>query len=151
MSRIIRSLSPEGTRRLAERFARRIAASAPGRSAAVVALFGDLGAGKTTFVQGFARGLGIGRRPASPTFVIMRRYTIKKRRSSYAHFYHVDAYRIRKPAAMDALGFREILSDARNIVLIEWPERVKPFIPRGAAAIRFRHGIKENERSIAGL
>lgn len=114
--------------------------------ALVVALIGDLGAGKTTFVRGFSRGLGIRRRPTSPTFVLMRRYGIRGRR--FSNLYHVDAYRIKNPDALHALGLKEIFADPKNIVLVEWPERAKKILPKKMMRLTFRHGKKENERVI---
>lgn len=115
--------------------------------ARVFALKGDLGAGKTTFTQGFARGLGIKRRLPSPTFVIMRRYSIPK--GKFKHLYHIDAYRLKEADALEAIGLKAILADPTAIVLIEWPERIKKAL-RGTkmTRIEFRHGKKENERSI---
>lgn len=118
-------------------------------AAAVWALRGDLGAGKTTFVQGFARGLGIRRRVVSPTFVLMRRFAISRRGIQFKNLYHIDAYRIKTTDGLDALGLREIFADPQAVVLIEWPEKLKKILPRGAAKVSFRHGKKENERVIS--
>jgi len=121
----------------------------------VFALQGELGAGKTTFVQGFLRGLGIKRRSASPTFIIFRRFRIGRKslvvsRQSFRNVYHVDAYRIKKPRELLALGFKEILSDPQNIVLIEWAENIKRILPKETTWLRFAHGKKQNERTIGG-
>jgi tRNA threonylcarbamoyladenosine biosynthesis protein TsaE len=107
--------------------------------AAVFALMGDLGAGKTTFTQGFLKGFGFRKRVQSPTFVIMRRH---------GRVFHIDAYRLKKAEQMSVLGFDEILRDPRNVILIEWPERIKEILPKHARWILFRHGKKENERII---
>jgi tRNA threonylcarbamoyladenosine biosynthesis protein TsaE len=119
------------------------------KRALVIALQGDLGAGKTTFVQGFLKGLGIKKRATSPTFIIMRRYKIPRtlavRRS---HLHHMDAYRLRKPEDVSSLGFKEILADRQNIILIEWPENIKGALPRRTRRIQFKYGKKENERII---
>lgn len=116
-------------------------------AATVVALQGDLGAGKTTFTQGFAHTLGIKRRLISPTFVIMRRYPIRAGgatiRAKFKNLYHIDAYRFKKADALEALGFHEILEDPAAIVLIEWPENVKKLLPRGTTWLKFRHGKKK--------
>jgi len=118
------------------------------RGAVVLALEGELGAGKTTFTQGFARGLGIRRKPSSPTFVIMRRYPIRTRGSAFRNLYHIDAYRIKKPDALEMLGLREILGEPSSIVLIEWAERVRKILPKNLIRIRFTHGKNEQERVI---
>jgi len=116
------------------------------KHALVFALQGDLGSGKTTFVKGFFRGIGIKSRAKSPTFIIFRRSVI--RGSKFKNLYHVDAYRLKKSKDLAGLGFKEIISDERNIILIEWPENVKGMIPHGAYRLKFHYGEKENERTI---
>lgn len=127
---------------MAEQLAKKVKAKSrsKGRGASVFALSGELGGGKTTFVQGFLRGLGIKRRAASPTFILMRRF---------GNLHHLDAYRLKKPSELARLGFPEILRNPRNIVLVEWADRVRKLIPRNAIWIKFKHGKKENERIIA--
>lgn len=112
----------------------------------VLALSGDLGSGKTTFVQGFMSGAGINKKITSPTFTIIKRYK---------NIYHIDCYRLKKPKELLDLGLREIFKNPENIVLIEWPEIVKKYLPVGKAGlpknavwIKFNHGKKENERII---
>ena len=128
--------------------------------AVVVALQGDLGAGKTIFTQGFARGLGIKRRMASPTFIIMRRFAIprsaknsaagstKNSAATLKNIYHIDAYRLKELDSLEVLGFKEILTDPQNILLVEWPEKIRKILPKGTIWLKFRHGKKENERII---
>ncbi len=117
------------------------------RGAIIIALQGDLGAGKTTFTQGFARGLGIKRRLISPTFVIMRRYAIPTTQK-FKHLYHIDAYRLKNPDGLETLGLKAIFSDSMAIVLVEWPENIKKVIPGNAMQINFAHGKNEHERMI---
>ncbi len=109
-------------------------------------LSGELGAGKTTFVQGFLRGLGVRRRAPSPTFVIMRRYAARAARKSV---FHMDAYRLKDASHLPVLGFEALLGDPKNIVLVEWGERIKEAIPRRAAWIKFGYGKEEGSRTIA--
>jgi tRNA threonylcarbamoyladenosine biosynthesis protein TsaE len=116
------------------------------KAATVIALRGDLGAGKTTFTQGFFRGLGIRRSPTSPTFVLMRRYAM--RRAGFLNVYHIDAYRLSGAAATDALDMDAVLKEPRNIVLVEWPEKIEDILPRGTMRLDFAYGKKENERII---
>jgi len=113
--------------------------------ATVVALQGNLGAGKTTFVRGFFRGLGLKKRAQSPTFIIMRRHSLKRK---FKNVFHMDAYRLKSAEQLEALEFGKIMDDPKNIILIEWPERIKKALPANTAWITFRHGKKENERSI---
>jgi tRNA threonylcarbamoyladenosine biosynthesis protein TsaE len=108
----------------------------PQGKAIVFGLKGDLGAGKTTFLQGFAKGLGIKEKVISPTFVIMNRFDIKK--SKFENFYHLDCYRIEDVKEMKSLGFEEIISNPKNIVCIEWPEKIKKIIPEELVAIKFK-------------
>jgi tRNA threonylcarbamoyladenosine biosynthesis protein TsaE len=116
----------------------------------VLALQGDLGAGKTTFVQGFLKGLGSKKRVVSPTFVLMKRHKLSPTQGAkkFSNVFHIDAYRLKKPQQFEVLGMEEILSDPRNVVLIEWPEQAREFIPKNALWLKFSYGKKENERTI---
>ncbi len=111
------------------------------------ALQGDLGAGKTTFVQGFLKGLGSRARVTSPTFVLMRRHGLAGKK--FSNVFHIDAYRLKKPEHFAALELDAIIADPRNIVLIEWPEQAKEFLPKRTVRIGFTYGEKENERIVA--
>lgn len=155
------SLSSRETQALGERVARDVmkGGGRTGRSqrkpsqpqATVIALQGDLGAGKTTFVQGFLKGLGLRKRAQSPTFIIMRRHATPggaRRRGQFKSVFHVDAYRLKKAAQMNVLDFATILKDPEHVILIEWPERIKRILPKHATWISFEHGKKENERKI---
>lgn len=121
------------------------------KSARVIALSGDLGAGKTTFVQGFIQGLGIKKKALSPTFIIFHRFAIPKvisHKLKIRSLYHVDAYRVKNSKGLAALGFDEILLNPENIVLIEWAENIKKILPKNTSWLRFKHGKRENERSL---
>lgn len=109
----------------------------------MICLYGDLGAGKTTFVQGLAWGLGIKKRILSPTFIFIRQYKISPGHT----FYHIDLYRIEKMEDIQGLGLKEILADKNNIIIIEWPEKIKDILPRYAEEIFFKY-IDENTREI---
>jgi tRNA threonylcarbamoyladenosine biosynthesis protein TsaE len=106
-----------------------------GKKALIFGLKGDLGAGKTTFIQGFAKGLGIKNKIISPTFVIMNRFSIKK--GKFRNFYHIDCYRIEKAEEMKNLGLEEIIKDKKNVVCIEWPEKIKTVLPKNILTIEF--------------
>lgn len=123
-------------------------ARAAARGGIIIALQGNLGAGKTTFVQGFARGLGIKRRMMSPTFIIMRRFKIP-RNKRFKNLYHIDAYRIKKIDSLEAIGLEEVLADPTAIVLIEWPEKIDKALLKKAIWITFEHGKREHERVIS--
>lgn len=117
------------------------------KSALVLALKGNLGAGKTTFVQGFLRGAGIRKKITSPTFTIVKSYKVKIYKD-YKKIYHIDCYRIYKSKDISNIGIKEILNNSGNVVLIEWPERIKRMLPKTAITIKLKYGRKENERII---
>ena len=102
-------------------------------TAIVIALHGNLGAGKTTFTQCFARALGVSETVTSPTFVVMKRYALEQQQCTVLT--HIDAYRIEDEQELEVLGIRDLLADSANLVLIEWAERVPTFIPNGALSI----------------
>ncbi len=108
-----------------------------GSTATVLALSGDLGAGKTTFVQGLARSLGTNVTITSPTFVILKRYPLSKQ--AFDTLIHIDAYRLNSSSELQKLGWEEILKDAGSLVVLEWPERVSECIPDNAQTITFTH------------
>lgn len=90
------------------------------KSGGIIALYGELGAGKTTFAQGFARGLGINNKITSPTFLITRQYPVPGQRN---FFYHIDLYRLEN-IDLKSSGLEEILEDPTNIILIEWADKI---------------------------
>jgi tRNA threonylcarbamoyladenosine biosynthesis protein TsaE len=93
----------------------------------IVCLTGELGSGKTTFVQGFARGLKVtSSRLLSPTFIIVRRYEIL---NSEHYFAHVDLYRLHNESQLRGLGLEDLLADPQCYMAIEWPERLGSFLP----------------------
>ena len=112
--------------------------------ALVIALKGELGAGKTTFLQGFSQGLGIKERVLSPTFVVFRKYALS---SIQKDFYHFDCYRIQEPEELLALGWEEIIANPKNIVALEWAERVSQLLPEEIITLKFTF-INETTRKI---
>jgi len=117
------------------------------KQALVLALKGDLGAGKTTFAQGFLRGLGVKKRASSPTFVLVKGYKLKVK--GYSRVYHIDVYRLGKPKEILDLGLREILNNPKNIVLIEWAEKLKRYLPKDIVWVKFNHKKRAEEREIS--
>lgn len=117
----------------------------------IFALTGDLGSGKTTFVQGFAQGLGIKTRIISPTFIIVRKYDIpiSHQPLTINHFYHIDLYRLEKNVEKEIinLGVDEIWNTPGNVVAIEWAEKIASVIPKEAVWIKFGT-LGEEERRI---
>ena len=115
------------------------------RKTTVIALEGELGAGKTTFVQGLAKAMKISSKIKSPTFVLIKSYKLKVK--SYKFLYHLDCYRLRNHHDLEILGIKDILSDPDNIVLIEWSDRVKKILPKNHIRIHIDH-ISNKERKI---
>jgi tRNA threonylcarbamoyladenosine biosynthesis protein TsaE len=149
--------------------------SAKADSATVVGLFGDLGSGKTTFTQALGKYLGIEEVMTSPTFVIEKIYLLKNakglsenplrltrtclRRQAnhyeeipkalmcFERLIHIDAYRLESGKELLSLNFEEIIKNPRNLILIEWPERVADILPADLIKINFKF-ITEFEREI---
>ncbi|OGZ63742.1 MAG: hypothetical protein A3A98_00415 [Candidatus Staskawiczbacteria bacterium RIFCSPLOWO2_01_FULL_40_39] len=147
------------TQKLGQGLAKEILQKESGKKALVLGLQGDLGAGKTTFLQGFAKGLGVTEKINSPTFVILRRFKITKiknqkskikitnQNSKFINFYHLDCYRLNKAEEILDLGFKEIISNPENIVAIEWPEKISKFLPKDMIEIIFNH-LGGNKREL---
>ena len=93
----------------------------------VVALYGDLGSGKTTFTQALAYALGVKKRLISPTFTLVRRYSLPGQPKNIHTFYHIDLYRMSTKADL-SLGLKEILADGSAVTVIEWAEKLD-FMP----------------------
>ncbi|MDD3072586.1 MAG: tRNA (adenosine(37)-N6)-threonylcarbamoyltransferase complex ATPase subunit type 1 TsaE [Candidatus Pacebacteria bacterium] len=110
----------------------------------VLALSGDLGAGKTTFLKGFAKGIGVKEKILSPTFVIFRKMPISKERN----FFHFDCYRLKNEKDLFSLGFEEIIKNKKNIIAIEWPEKIKKSLPYDSIFINFEF-ISGDKRKIS--
>lgn len=120
----------------------------------VVALYGDLGAGKTVWVKGMAEGLGIKEIITSPTFVLMKCFAIKQRRiknqeSRIRNLCHVDAYRLKSSQELLSIGIEDYLGDKDAVTVIEWAERAHSLLrARKVIRIEFKFGEKEGERII---
>jgi tRNA threonylcarbamoyladenosine biosynthesis protein TsaE len=112
------SHSPEQTRRLGVRLGEML------RGGHLICLDGDLGAGKTTFTQGIARGWGALEPVTSPTFVLVNQY----HRADAELLFHVDAFRLATPEEAEAMGLDELLAEGR-VVIIEWPHHIEGILP----------------------
>lgn len=124
--------SPSETKKLGKEFARKV------RHGGIIALQGELGSGKTTFTQGLLKGLKVKGPYTSPTFVIMKKYK--------SNIYHFDAHRVKDKDILN-LGWEEIIFNPENIIIIEWADRIKKIIPKGAVWIKFEWA-GENERKL---
>ncbi|MGI8420443.1 MAG: tRNA (adenosine(37)-N6)-threonylcarbamoyltransferase complex ATPase subunit type 1 TsaE [Candidatus Levyibacteriota bacterium] len=119
------------------------------KSGEVLALYGDLGAGKTTFMQGLAQGLGITKNIISPTFIIMRTYSVGTGDpgTGISTLYHLDLYRIETEAEAIDLGLLDLMNDPQNIVAIEWPDKIENILPENSLAIYFEY-LGDDKRKI---
>ena len=116
--------------------------------ATVIALSGDLGVGKTTFVQHLAQALGITEPVTSPTFTIMKQYDTDDQ--SFTSLIHMDAYRLESVAELAALRFDELVAREKTLFCIEWAEKITPALPTDT--VHFQLGInQENIHTIQKL
>jgi tRNA threonylcarbamoyladenosine biosynthesis protein TsaE len=130
------SRSPEQTRRIGMRLGGLL------RQGDVICLQGDLGAGKTTLVQGLAQGWGSLDPVSSPTFIIVNNY----RRPDDEQLFHMDAYRLDSAPEAAELDLDEML--ARGSLLIEWPERIREILPAEYMWISFEYVAEENRHMV---
>jgi len=142
---MVYSGAPSETKDLAGKLAVSLNQRGWREGAAVIALVGNLGSGKTTFTQGFMKALGVNKRVLSPTFVVLKRFSLPPN-SRYRNAYHVDAYRI-KPKDLIGVGWQDALR-GNNIILVEWADRIKSALPPNVTWVRFQHGRTENKRRI---
>lgn len=110
----------------------------------IIALNGDLGAGKTTFTQELGRFLKVGDNINSPTFTIMKQYKIFG--PEFDHFIHIDAYRIESEEEILPLHIKEILTEPKAVVCVEWPEHISSVIPKDAIFISLVIEKEENRQ-----
>lgn len=118
------------------------------RQAVVIGLEGELGGGKTTFAQGIAQGLKVKEPVTSPTFVLMKRYDSQLYR---LQLYHLDCYRLKGADDLAGLDMAEVFRSPRNIVLVEWAERIKKDLPFRSLWIKFKHQDQTTRELILSL
>ena len=140
--------SPSQTKKLGEKLAREFLDKTT-KKAVVIGLIGDLGGGKTTFLQGFAKGLGVEEKILSPTFVIAKMFKVQG--SRFNNFYHFDCYRVQKPKEILDLEFKKIISEHGNVVAIEWADRIEKILPAGAIISKFKFIDKLKRRIVLRL
>lgn len=127
------------TEKIGEDFAKQL------KPGTVLAMFGDLGSGKTTFTKGLARGLGISARITSPTYVLMRDYDLPQQDNAQLH--HLDLYRLHSSDELKSLNLDELVNQEKNIFVIEWAEKASEKELKNAIKISFEV-IGENDRKI---
>lgn len=114
------------------------------KEATVIALEGELGAGKTVFVKGLAKAMKIKDKIKSPTFVLIKKY---KANLNLKFLYHLDCYRLKDEKDLIQLDIKEILAEPHNLVAIEWSDRVKKILPKKHIKVHIDH-ISDKERKI---
>ncbi|MBC7220006.1 tRNA (adenosine(37)-N6)-threonylcarbamoyltransferase complex ATPase subunit type 1 TsaE [Candidatus Bipolaricaulota bacterium] len=134
MERIVITHGPEETEEVGFGLAETV------RDGDVVALVGELGAGKTTFVKGLARGLFVKDLVLSPSFLLARSY------EGRIPFHHLDAYRIVDPDELSEVGLRGLLPPETGVTAVEWADRIPGLIPRGAVWVKLEHAGNDRRR-----
>ena len=129
--------SEEETEKLAAEFAKGL------KAGDVVALTGELGAGKTTFTKAAAEGLGVTERLSSPTFTIVCEYG-----SGRLPLYHFDVYRVNDGDELFEIGFDDYIH-GKGVCLIEWADLIKDMLPENTIYVNLSYGASENERIIS--
>lgn len=141
MTKIFISNSLRKTHKFAEEFAKNL------ETGDTIVFYGDLGSGKTTFIQGLAKGLKIKKRIISPTFIILRHYIINKELAPKV-FYHVDLYRTNSESDLVGIGLDQIINEKDSIKAIEWGEKLQDLLPSKRTEIKLER-ISENKRKIS--
>ena len=139
---IFHTSSPEETVELGRKIGKEL------KAGDVVALIGELGAGKTTFTQAAAKALGVEETVNSPTFVIEKIYQLPldsaRGENKFSRLVHIDAYRLKAAGELYSLGWYELIADPSNLIIVEWPEHVAEAIPQNAHRIQI--ASEEGER-----
>ncbi len=134
--------SPQETIKLANKLGRHFIGGT------VLALQGDLGAGKTHFTKGLAQALNIQENITSPTFVLLKEYLVKNNQHNIKKLIHIDCYRLSNPEELLALGWQELINNAENLIVIEWADKIKSILPPQTRWLNFKLGATENQRLI---
>lgn len=121
-----------------EKIGKNLAASLKGNE--VIALYGDLGVGKTAFTRGIADYFGVKNEVSSPTFAIVNEYATSK-----FNLYHFDMYRITTPEDLESTGFFDYIGN--NILIIEWSENIENFLPNDAIKVTISKLDSENDNN----
>lgn len=148
------TLSAAETKKIGFTFAKNLKKRQTNRKQALVmALEGNLGSGKTTFIQGLAVGLGVKENVLSPTFLILKKFTIDFSArggpaQGWKNFYHIDAYRLQNPGELSELGFDDIIKNPENLIVIEWADKIKRILPKNILKIKFVNLGKDKRKII---
>lgn len=124
----------EGTKRLGQKLAKHL------KPGSIVALFGDLGTGKTTLTKAIGLSLGVTEIITSPTFTVIHEY-----RNGVLPLYHFDAYRLQNEKELLDFGYEEYFY-GQGVTIIEWADRIEGFLPPETISIHMYYGETENQR-----
>lgn len=113
----------------------------------IIGLNGDLGSGKTAITKGIGDYFGI-KNITSPTFVVMKVYKTLKNNSKIKNLVHIDCYRLETYGALLDIGLSDYINDDKNLIIIEWADKIKDYLPKHAIYVNFKLGTHENERII---
>ena len=127
-------------------FAAKLAKSLKGGE--IIALEGDLGAGKTTLTQYLAKALGVKKNITSPTFVLMKIYKVEIKKYKLDRLVHVDCYRLDDPQELFYLGIEEYLNKENTVVIIEWADKIKKYLKKFKNIIWLKIKIKNKQREV---
>ncbi|PIS05071.1 MAG: tRNA (adenosine(37)-N6)-threonylcarbamoyltransferase complex ATPase subunit type 1 TsaE [Candidatus Buchananbacteria bacterium CG10_big_fil_rev_8_21_14_0_10_42_9] len=145
------SNSPKDTKRFGHNLVNKL------RPGTAVALSGDLGAGKTTLVQGVAEALGIKNQITSPTFTLMDIYPVRSKDSNgvnsakssiFETLVHIDCYRLDSPKEFGEFGAMDYINDPKSLVIVEWANKIKQHLPKDAVWLNLKLGQSERQRVI---
>jgi len=112
----------------------------------IIALQGDLGAGKTTFTQALGHALGIKKHITSPTFVLLKVYELGAQSSELMAFVHVDCYRLDEPQELFYLGLEEYLNNPKSVVVIEWADKIKVYLKKFKKVVWIKIKLRKSGR-----
>ena len=133
--------STEETKQLAKKIAKKL------KSKDVLALYGELGTGKTTFTRFLVDALGIEARVQSPTFILARAYKTENSSAKIKKVNHLDLYRLKSKEEVADLGLKEYFNQPKSMSIIEWPELAEDYLPERTVTIKFKD-LGENKRKI---
>lgn len=112
-----------------------------------MALEGDLGSGKTTFVKALAKALGVAKEITSPTFVLMKKYDIVDSKQNISSLVHIDCYRMESIEDAESIGMTDLFADEKSIIVLEWPSKIEKILPQKTIKISFKY-LDQDKRKI---
>lgn len=114
----------------------------------ILCLTGELGAGKTAFTKALAKSLGIKTTVRSPSFNLLKIYTLPKRKNRPQLLVHIDCYRLSQPQEIIGIGLTDYLADSQTLIIVEWPEKILNLLPKNRIKMIRLETLSENKRKI---